>query len=287
MLPVVRILAPNPSVFTLEGTNTWVVGAAPALVIDPGPDEALHLREIVRTAGEVAVILITHDHPDHAPGADSLAALTGAPVLAFRLPGAERLRDGQAVRGGGVMLTAIHAPGHTSDHLVFHEPSTRSLFTGDAVVGRGTSFIDPPDGDLAAYLRSLRRMQDLHPKVIYPGHGPIVVDAAGKLEEYVEHRRDREEQVLSAIADGRVTVPAMVERIYADYPKEVLPLAARSVTAHLIKLEAEGRLERSGHGDDARYVIAEPRSCARCGRSVRGRARLCGSCSLAVLQGGD
>jgi glyoxylase-like metal-dependent hydrolase (beta-lactamase superfamily II) len=287
VLPVVRILAPNPSVFTLEGTNTWVVGAAPALVIDPGPDEALHLREIVRTAGEVAVILITHDHPDHAPGADSLAALTGAPVLAFRLPGAERLRDGQAVRGGGVMLTAIHAPGHTSDHLVFHEPSTRSLFTGDAVVGRGTSFIDPPDGDLAAYLRSLRRMQDLHPKVIYPGHGPIVVDAAGKLEEYVEHRRDREEQVLSAIADGRVTVPAMVERIYADYPKEVLPLAARSVTAHLIKLEAEGRLERSGHGDDARYVIAEPRSCARCGRSVRGRARLCGSCSLAVLQGGD
>jgi glyoxylase-like metal-dependent hydrolase (beta-lactamase superfamily II) len=287
MLSVVRILAPNPSVFTLEGTNTWIVGSAPALVIDPGPDEPAHVEEVAAVAGRVAAVLVTHDHPDHAPGAASLAALVGAPILAFRLPGAERLRDGQVIRGGDVMLTAVHTPGHTSDHVVFHEASAGALFTGDAVVGRGTSFIDPPDGDLAAYLRSLRRLQELHARTIYPGHGPVVVDAADKLEEYVAHRREREDQVLSAIAEGHGTVVDMVEQIYAAYPAEVRPLAARSVTAHLIKLEAEGRVERRGQGDDARYAVAEPRSCARCGRPVRGRARLCGSCSLAVLQSGD
>ena len=287
MLSAIRILAPNPSVFTLEGTNTWVVGSGSSLVVDPGPNDPAHLDEVTAAAGRVSAILVTHDHPDHAPGAAALAARTGAPIHAFRLSGSERLRDGQVIRAGELALTALHTPGHTSDHMVFHEPVSGALFTGDAVLGRGTSFIDPPDGDLVAYLRSLRRMQELRARTIYPGHGPVIVNAAATLTEYVDHRREREDQVLSAIADGQVTVAAMVERIYSEYPPDVRPLAARSVTAHLIKLESEGRVERTGQGDDARYAVADPRSCARCGRPVRGRARLCGSCSLAVLQGGE
>lgn len=284
MLRVIRVLAPNPDVYTLEGTNTWVVGEPPSFVIDPGPDLPEHLAEVARAAGSVAAVLVTHDHPDHAPGAAAFAAMTNAPVHAFRLEGAQRLRDGHVLRAGATEITAVHTPGHTGDHLAFWSAADRALFTGDAVLGRGTSFIDPPEGDLTKYLRSLERMRDLDARTIYPGHGPVVLDAKGKLAEYLTHRAEREEQVLAAMADGPSTISAMVERIYADYPQEVHSLAARSVLAHLLKLETEGRSERNGRGDDATWSASTPRACARCGRPVRGRAKLCGPCSLAVLQ---
>ena len=170
MLRIVRVLAPNPSPYTLEGTNTWVVGEDPVVVIDPGPDDPAHLDEVATVAGDrVAAVLVTHDHPDHAPGASAFASRVGAPLLAFRLTGAEHLRDGQQVSAGSVTLTAVHTPGHTSDHVAFHVPAAGALFTGDAVLGRGTSFIDPPDGDLAAYLRSLARMRELAPDHDLPG----------------------------------------------------------------------------------------------------------------------
>jgi glyoxylase-like metal-dependent hydrolase (beta-lactamase superfamily II) len=281
---VVRVLAPNPGVYTLEGTNTWVVGAHPSLVIDPGPDIPEHLEEVARAAGRVAAVLVTHDHPDHAPGAPLFAELVGAPLYAFRLAGAERLRAGQRVRAGAVELTTVHTPGHTSDHVAFYEPRTGGLFTGDVVVGRGTTFIDPPDGNLAQYLRSLKRLLDLAPRVIYPGHGPVVVRAQDKLREYLHHREERERQMLAALADGPRTISEIVETIYAGYPTEVQPLAARSVLAHLLKLSEEGRAERSGKTSDETWVTSTPRSCERCGRRVTGRARYCGSCSLAMLQ---
>jgi glyoxylase-like metal-dependent hydrolase (beta-lactamase superfamily II) len=286
MLRIVRVLAPNPSPYTLEGTNTWIVGEDPAIVIDPGPDDLPgHLDEVARTAGAVGAVLVTHDHPDHAPGAAAFAGRVGAPLWAFRLAGAEHLRDGQVVRAGSLALTAIHTPGHTSDHLVFSEPATGSLFTGDAVVGRGTSFIDPPDGDLARYLRSLHRMQELAPRTIYPGHGPVVLDAPTKLEEYLTHRAEREEQILAALGEGERSIEGLVAEIYVGYPPEVHPLAARSVLAHLLKLEGEGRVEHVGAGDGARYRAIAPRICDRCGRRpVQGRARYCGPCSLALLQ---
>jgi glyoxylase-like metal-dependent hydrolase (beta-lactamase superfamily II) len=285
MLQIVRVLAPNPSVYTLDGTNTWIVGRDPSIVIDPGPDDAAHLEEVAIAAGRVTAVVVTHDHPDHAPGARPLAERLGAPLYAFRLAGAERLRDGQRLRAGPVELTAVHTPGHTSDHVAFFEPSEGALFTGDAVVGRGTTFINPPDGDLVQYLKSLRRMQELRPRTIYPGHGPVALRAGAKLEEYVAHRADREVQVLATMTDGPRTIGQMVEVIYADHPPDVYPLAARSVAAHLLKLESEGRVERKGSGEAASYSMIEPRVCARCGRPVKGRARLCGSCSLAVLQG--
>jgi glyoxylase-like metal-dependent hydrolase (beta-lactamase superfamily II) len=285
VLSIVRVLAPNPSVYTLEGTNTWVVGRDPSVVIDPGPDIASHLDDVERAAGRVSAVLVTHDHEDHAPGAPAFAARVRAPLYAFRLEGAEHLRDGQRFPAADpAEIVAVATPGHSSDHVAFFVPSEAALFTGDAVVGRGTSFIDPPDGDLAQYLRSLHRMQELHPRTIYPGHGPIVLNARAKLTEYVEHREEREEQVIAAISDGPVTVAQMVASIYANYPPEVHKLAARSVLSHLLKLESEGRAGHKGSGDDATWRVATPRTCDRCGRPVKGRARLCGPCSLAVLQ---
>ena len=287
MLIVVRVLAPNPDVYTLEGTNTWIVGREPAVVIDPGPDDPEHLDEVARTAGPVAHVLVTHDHPDHAPGALVFAQRVDASLHAMRLVGAERLRDGQVVRAGALEVTAVHTPGHTADHVAFWVADERALFTGDAVLGRGTSFIDPPEGDLAKYLASLRRMLDLGPRTIYPGHGPVVWDAPAKLREYLEHRAEREEQVLAELTGGPRTIADLTQAIYAaSYPPEALPLAERTVLAHLLKLEHEGRAERKGRGDDARWSISEPRVCARCGKPVRGRARYCSSCSLILLQEG-
>jgi glyoxylase-like metal-dependent hydrolase (beta-lactamase superfamily II) len=287
MLSIIRVLAPNPGVYTLEGTNTWVLGRDPSIVIDPGPEDPAHLEEVARAAGTVAHVVVTHDHPDHAPGARSFAEMVGAPVHAFRLAGAERLGDRTVLRAGALKVTAVHTPGHTSDHTALFVREEGALFTGDAVLGRGTSFIDPPDGDLARYLTSLHKMLNLAPRTIYPGHGPVVWDAPAKLREYLDHRDERENQVLAEIADGSRSIDDIVASIYADHPEDVRPLAARSVLAHLRKLETEGRAQRHGRGDGAEWSVAEPRACARCGRQVKGRGRYCSSCSLILLQEGD
>jgi glyoxylase-like metal-dependent hydrolase (beta-lactamase superfamily II) len=286
MLPILRILAPNPSIYTLEGTNTWVVGRDPSIVIDPGPDDPSHLDEVARAAGPVALVLVTHDHPDHAPGAPPFAGLVAARLHAWRMQGAEPIRDGQVFHAGSTTLTAVHAPGHSGDHVVFHVPAAGAMFTGDVVLGRGTSFIDPPDGDLVKYLRSLGRLQEMRPRVIYPGHGPVVLHAEAKLREYVEHRAEREGQIVAALARGDRTIADIVEEVYAEYAADVRPLAARSVLAHLIKLENEGRVTREGKGEDARWTASEIRECVRCGRPVVGRGRYCASCSLILLQEG-
>ena len=282
---VLRILAPNPSVYTLEGTNTWIVGAGPSIVIDPGPDDATHLREVERAAHGVGAILLTHAHPDHAPGAEPLAASTRAHIHSFRPPpGGVRLRDGDPIRVGDVTVIPIHTPGHTPDHVALWMERVGGLFTGDAVLGRGTSVIDPPEGDLAAYLRSLRRMRDLDPRTLYPGHGPIVLEAVRKLDEYLSHRSERERQILDALAGSPSSIAEVVDVVYAAYPPEVRPLASRSVLAHLKKLEDEGRIEHTGRGRSMRYFIADPRACERCGRRVGVRSNLCDRCRLTELQ---
>jgi glyoxylase-like metal-dependent hydrolase (beta-lactamase superfamily II) len=203
------------------------------------------------------------------------------------LKGAEHLRDEQVINAGTASLVALHTPGHSSDHVVFHLPAEGGLFTGDAVLGRGTSFIDPPDGDLAQYIRSLKRMQELAPRALYPGHGPVVLNAAAKLQEYVGHRAEREQQVIDAMGAGAGTVEAIVAVVYADYPEEVHVLAGRSVLAHLLKLESEGRAKRSRKTEDAKWELSDPRECARCGRPVKGRAHYCATCSLVILQEGS
>ena len=282
---IIRVLAPNPGPFTLDGTNTWVVGTDRAFVIDPGPDDESHIEDVLRQSGSVEAILLTHHHPDHAPGAARLAALAGAPVMALRPEEGERqIRDGEVLETSGVTLRVVHTPGHTHDHVVFHEPYSGSLFTGDAVLGRGTSVVDPPDGDMGAYMRTLSGLLALSPRVIYPGHGPVVWSAVAKLEEYVRHRKEREDQVLSALTEGVETPEDMVPFIYTEYPPELYPAAARSVLAHLLKLEREGRVVRSGSPREAAFRLSTPHACTRCGRPARAGSPLCARCSLEVLQ---
>jgi glyoxylase-like metal-dependent hydrolase (beta-lactamase superfamily II) len=285
MTRVVRVLAPNPGPFTLEGTNTWIVGSDPSLVIDPGPDDQAHVESVHRDASPIGAILLTHHHPDHSPGAPRLAALAGAPIMAFRPePEEARLRGGEAIQAGGAALEAVHTPGHTPDHMAFLDRDARALFTGDAVLGRGTSVIDPPGGDLAAYMRSLETMRRLAPLVLYPGHGPAAWDAMAKLDEYVEHRRLREKHVLDGLADGPRSPEDLVPRIYAGYPEDLYPAAARSVLAHLLKLEREGRVRRAGRGGQGRFELSDPVACARCGRPAVPGSNLCRSCALSALQ---
>jgi glyoxylase-like metal-dependent hydrolase (beta-lactamase superfamily II)/8-oxo-dGTP pyrophosphatase MutT (NUDIX family) len=283
---IVRVLAPNPGPFTLEGTNTWIVGRDPTVVIDPGPDDPRHIDAVLADAAPIGAILLTHHHPDHAPGAARLLTASGAPVFAYRPSVRQRpLSHGQVVEVGGMRLRVSHTPGHTPDHVAFLVPGEGALFTGDAVLGRGTSVIDPPEGDMTAYIRSLREMRELAPRRIYPGHGPVVFDAMAKLDEYLAHRVQREEQILRALAEGKRTPAEMVPGIYGDeVPQSMFSVAARSVLAHLIKLEREGRAVRVGRYSDERFMAVEQHPCARCGRPAAPRSRLCRRCALAELQ---
>jgi glyoxylase-like metal-dependent hydrolase (beta-lactamase superfamily II) len=281
----IRVLAPNPGPFTLDGTNTWIVGSGPSVVIDPGPALEEHVDAVWGEAEPIAAIIMTHRHSDHSAAAQPLGARSGAPLLAFRpVRGERRIRDGDVFLGGGARLRAMHTPGHTPDHVAFHDPDTGALFTGDAVLGRGTSVISPPEGDMAAYLRSLAAMRRLAPRVIYPGHGPAVWAARSKLDEYLEHRAERERQILGALGQGPRTPADLVPAIYADHPEEVHAAAAASVLAHLIKLEREGAVGRVGPPAENRFRLASVASCGRCGRPALPRSTLCVNCSLAALQ---
>ena len=285
MLRIVRVLAPNPGPFTLEGTNTWVVGRDPAIVIDPGPEDESHLQAVAREAGPVGAILVSHQHPDHAPGASRLGELTTAPVWAFHASdGVLRLHDMQLISAGDVHLRVLHTPGHTSDHVTFMAEGTGAMFTGDAVLGRGTAIVDPAEGDLAQYLQSLRRMREARPRVIYPGHGPTVFDAVAKIREYEDHRAMREQQVLDALATGPHRIAELVTEIYADVPAELHPAAAMQLEALMAKLGREDRVTHVGSGDETTYQVAIDRPCERCGRPALPRSRFCRRCSLDVLQ---
>jgi glyoxylase-like metal-dependent hydrolase (beta-lactamase superfamily II) len=244
---VERLTAHNPGPMTLEGTNTYLVGRDPAVVIDPGPDEEAHI-EAIRSAAEerggIGTVLLTHDDADHLAGVEPLGIEPTRPT------------DGQVVAG----LTAIATPGHAAEHLCFllpdrppdragpgreaEEPASYACFSGDLILGEGSTIVGPRrlGGSLADYMLSLERLRAFDLTVLYPGHGPEVHDPSAKVEEYIEHRLMRERRIVAALDRGERSRDAILDEVWDDVPEVLRPAAALAMEAHLEKLEEEGRL---------------------------------------------
>ncbi|MFI0775357.1 MBL fold metallo-hydrolase [Streptomyces sp. NPDC021212] len=250
----VCVLAPNPSPMTLDGTNTWIVAEPDsdlAVVIDPGPLDDGHLRNVIATAERagkrIGLTLLTHGHPDHAEGAARFAELTRTRVRALdpelRL-GDEGLEPGDVITTGGLELRVVPTPGHTADSLSFHLPADAAVLTGDTVLGRGTTVVAHPDGRLGDYLDSLRRLRSLTVDdgvgTVLPGHGPVLNDAQGVVEYYLAHRANRLAQVETAVEDGHRTPSEVVAHVYADVDRSLWPAAELSVRAQLDYLREHG-----------------------------------------------
>ncbi len=281
-----RVIAENPSKFTYRGTGTYIVGHGDVVVIDPGPQLDSHRDALAEALARerVRAILVTHCHADHSPLAAWLRDETGAPTIAFGphprpAPDADDANapaddhnDGRddhdveieestdyefvpdqavvdgavVVAGGGLTMTAVHTPGHTSNHMCWSLAEERALFTGDHVMGWSTTVVSPPDGDMTAYVDSLRRVADRDDAILWPTHGPARDDGAAYVRALVDHRMERERGVLDAVRAGRTTIPAIVELLYAHVRDELHKPAGRSVWGHLVKLHAEGEVEVEG-----------------------------------------
>ena len=254
---VLRVTAPNPGVMTGPGTNAYLVGDPQAnrwTVIDPGPDDEAHRQALLAAApGPIERILVTHTHIDHSPGAVALARAAGAPVLGRRplhaagqdgtFDPTEELFGGEhLVLGPATTLQVVHTPGHASNHLCYFLPEERTLFTGDHVMQGSTVVINPPDGDMAAYLRALEGLYALDLEWLAPGHGFLVARPHEVVRALIRHRLGREDKVVAALsALGPAPVETLVGRVYEDVPATLHPVARRSLLAHLLKLEGEGR----------------------------------------------
>jgi glyoxylase-like metal-dependent hydrolase (beta-lactamase superfamily II) len=248
------VLAPNPGLMTGPGTNTYVAGAEPALVIDPAVDDPGYVAEVARVAGDVSEIVVTHRHPDHTGGVAALRLALGrdVPVRAWGtapVDGVEPrpLRDGELLRAGGTSLRVVFTPGHASDHVCLYSEETATLFSGDTILGEGTAVIAPPDGDMGDYLGSLERLRALHVERIFPGHFRALDGGRDVIDGYVAHRRARERRILDALEAGASTLEEIVESAYDDTPRELHPVAALSARAHLELLEREDRVGSADH----------------------------------------
>lgn len=262
-----RVLADNSSPYTFTGTQTFIVGdGADVAVIDPGPADARHVDAILAAAGraQITAIVCTHTHRDHSPGAAPLAKMTGAPVIgcaplfissedtradaAFdRTYAPDRvLVDGEAVTGSDWTLTAVHTPGHTSNHLCFALENTGALFTGDHVMGWSTSVIVPPDGDMGDYMRSLEKLAARDDSIYFPAHGPAVTNPRQLVRGMAGHRRQRERQIVRLLTEEPRSAAALVPAMYAGLDDRLVPAAEMSVTAHLLDLERRGEAGQEG-----------------------------------------
>jgi len=262
-----RVVANNPGPFTFTGTGVYIAGEKDVAVIDPGPDLPAHVEALKRAleGRRVKHILITHTHADHSPAAKPLKEWSGAKTYAFgphgsgndNAPKVEaggdmeflpdvRVQDGEIIAGEGFSFECVYTPGHTSNHMCFALKEEQALFSGDHIMGWSTTVVTPPDGNMTQYMDSVRKLQARDDRIIYPTHGAPITEPKPFLAAYLAHRIDRENQVLAAIKDGLNTIPMMVQRIYAEVDPRLHPAAARSVEAHLIKLQSEGRIAANG-----------------------------------------
>lgn len=244
MAQVTRVVAPNPGPYTGPGTNTWIVDAGAVVVlIDPGPDDDAHLAALERRlrGKTVGVVLVTHSHPDHLPLAERLARAHRSSVRRY-----PDLADGDVVRAGNLSVTALHTPGHSADHLCFLLADDGAVFTGDLILGQGSSMVTYPEGDVAAYLRSLDRLQALQPRLLFPGHWDPVTDAVGKIDEYRRHRLEREAQILAEVRRGKGTAAELTRRVYGELGDKLMAAAQMTLRAHLKKLVDDGLVREQG-----------------------------------------
>ncbi len=250
-----RIIAPNAGVMTGRGTNTYLVGTDELLVIDPGPDIESHLQAILAAAAGAPIrwILCTHTHTDHAPGAARLKQLTGATVAAMPAPRTDHdfplavdrvLNDGDLIECGAVSIRALHTPGHASNHLCYLSEHNRMLFTGDHIMQGSTVVIWPPDGNMRAYIDSLRNLLKVDLAVLAPGHGHLIEQPRSELNRLIEHRLRREDKVRRAVLGARAgaTIETLLPSAYDDVSESLHKWAALSLQAHLDKLVADGEL---------------------------------------------
>lgn len=263
-----RLVANNPGPFTFKGTGVYIVGRGEVAIIDPGPDNDEHVDALLNAVeGEqVTHIFVTHRHMDHSPAANPLSARTGAKVYGSKEPpkpsDCDTLRleagddhgfepqvdvhDGQRFEGPGWTIEAVATPGHTANHISYALLEENALFPGDHIMGWSTTIIGPPDGDMSAYLDSLVKVRDRNYDVLWPTHGPPVREVRPFIEAYLEHRLERERQVLSQLKSGKTFIKDMVAEMYADVDKRLHPAACHSVLAHMIRLVELGRVECLG-----------------------------------------
>ena len=252
-----RLVAPNPSMMTGPGTNTYLFGDTDIAVLDPGPAIEDHLANIrARAGGTIRWVLVTHTHPDHSPGAASLASATGAQLLGAPAPDGEHqdrtfephriLADGDTLETDEFSLVAVHTPGHASNHFCYHHVGLDWVFTGDHVIDGSTVVINPPDGNMTHYLQSLERLKQMNCDKLAPGHGELIDDPERVIDWTIDHRLERERKVYGAVeANPGLTSRELVPEVYVDVPPGLFPLAERSLLAHLVKLAADGRCARN------------------------------------------
>ncbi|MFQ5634265.1 MAG: MBL fold metallo-hydrolase [Gammaproteobacteria bacterium] len=255
-----RLVAPNPGMMTGSGTNTYLLGEREIAVVDPGPFIEAHV-EAVRDAatGPIRWILVTHTHYDHSPAAQALAELTGACRLGQPPPSGPQqdhgfapdtvMHDGDRLATDEFELRAVHTPGHASNHLCYLLEEHGWLFTGDHVMNGSTVVIDPPDGNMASYIDSLRGLMKLELRKLAPGHGDLLDDPRREIDWIIGHRLDREIRIIAALGPSHEKTPEeLVEEVYDEVDPHLHPVAMRSLLAHLIKLEEEGRARDTRSG---------------------------------------